>query len=62
MHQGIDIVKCFDDEWKVNVLIDDELANYYRSLIPKYYKVAKQKYQTHITLVRREKIINKSMI
>lgn len=32
--------------------IDQELSDYYRSLIPKYYNVKPQKYKSHITIVR----------
>lgn len=52
-------IRYFDDEWKVNVRIEDDLARYYRSLLPKYWTVNQQKYPPHITVVRREKIPNK---
>ena len=60
MHRGIGHIRYYKDEWKVNVAIDDELAKYYRSLIPKYYTIKPQRYQTHITVVRGEEIPNKT--
>jgi len=32
--------------------VDQELSEYYRSLIPKYYNVKPQRYKCHITIVR----------
>jgi len=34
MHTGIGKIKYYDDEWKVNILIEDDLGAYYRSLVP----------------------------
>lgn len=33
--------------------VDDELARYYRSLVPKSIKLNKQRYQSHLTIVRK---------
>lgn len=45
---------------RIVVFVDRDLANYYRSFIPKSYKVQPQKYPPHITVVRSkyEKINN----
>lgn len=37
---------------KAVVLVDFDIANLYRSLIPKYYNVQAQKYRPHVTVVR----------
>jgi len=56
---GLGSLRYTTEEWKLNVAIEDDLAEYYRSLIPKYYKVNRPKYPPHITVVRNEEIINK---
>jgi hypothetical protein len=35
--------------------IDQNISDFYRSLIPKYYNVKPQRYKAHITIVRFEK-------
>lgn len=35
--------------------IDQAISDYYRSLIPKYYYAAGQRYKSHITIVRTKK-------
>lgn len=35
------------------VEVDDELASYYRALIPRYYHAHKPMYRAHISLVRK---------
>lgn len=42
------------DPYKLIVDVDDEIGNYYRSLIPKYFKVKKPMYSSHISVVRNE--------
>lgn len=46
----------FDEEvgYKLIVEVDPELSRYYRSLIPKYHVANKQRYQPHISVVRKE--------
>lgn len=44
---------------KVIVPVDPGIAEFYRSLIPKYHKVKKGKYSPHITVARCEPISNK---
>lgn len=36
----------------VVLLIDREIIRYYRSLIPKYYRINPQKHYPHITIIR----------
>lgn len=33
--------------------VDNELAKYYRSMIPKSIRITKQKYDSHLTIVRK---------
>lgn len=40
--------------FKLVVNTDKDIGRLYRSLIPKYYRVAPQMYSTHVTLVRNE--------
>ena len=61
MHKGIGILKYYDNEWKINVAVECDLAPYYRSLVPKYYKINQTRYPPHITVVRNEEIINKEV-
>jgi len=42
----------YEDGYKLIVEVDYDLANYYYSLIPKYYRVQKPRYKPHITVVR----------
>lgn len=43
-----------DDGLWVTVEVDQQLANYYLSLIPKYYKVIKPRWPAHVTVARPE--------
>lgn len=47
--------------YKLVVEIQDDLAIYYRSLIPKYLNVNKTRYSPHITVVRSYKEIPKNL-
>jgi len=42
----------YGEEWKLIVKIDQDISNYYRSLIPKYMEVYPQMWPAHITVVR----------
>ena len=42
----------YEDGYKVIVEIDDDLARYYYSLIPKYYRIQRPRYKPHVTVVR----------
>lgn len=41
---------------KVIAEIDEEIINYYKSFIPKYYEIRPQKYNAHISVIRKEKL------
>lgn len=41
-----------DSDLGLSLMVPQDLSNYYRSFIPKYKKVAIQKYPAHITVVR----------
>lgn len=56
---GIGTLRYYADEWKVNVAIEDDLVELYRSLIPKHIHLNKTKFPPHITVVRNEEIPNK---
>lgn len=47
VHYGPDI--------RVIAEIDQNISDYYRSLIPKYYYAVPQRYRSHITIVRTKK-------
>jgi hypothetical protein len=42
-----------DCHW-VTVSVDQEILNYYYSLIPKYYRVIRPRWKAHVTVVRPE--------
>lgn len=42
------------DEHKLIVRVDQDLADYYRRLIPPYKNVRRQRYPAHISVVRNE--------
>jgi hypothetical protein len=41
-----------DGGYKLIVELEQDIANYYYSLIPKYYRIQKPRYKPHITVVR----------
>lgn len=43
-----------ENPYKLIVEIDPEISNYYRSLVPKYIHLNRQKYAPHISVVRKE--------
>lgn len=55
-----DLFKChgylqynkIDSDFGVSLIVPQDLSDYYRTLIPKYKKVVRQKYHAHITVVR----------
>lgn len=55
-----DLFKCFgylqynkmNSDLGVSLIVPQDLSDYYRTLIPKYKKVVRQKYHAHITVVR----------
>lgn len=47
-----------DKPYKLIVEIENDIGNYYRSLIPKYFRFQKPMYDSHISVIRGEEIIN----
>lgn len=43
--------------FKLIVEVDPEISAYYRSLIPRYYRVSRQRYAPHISVIRDEKVL-----
>lgn len=60
MYYSIGVVE-YGPGLKVVAVIDQEIAEFYRNLIPKYYNVKPQKYKAHITIVRENKESPKNM-
>lgn len=42
-----------NDPYRLVVWVDPEIGNYYRSLVPKYINLQKQRYPSHISVVRK---------
>lgn len=55
---GILHYSIVDIGYKLVVEVDQQLADYYFKLIPKYKNVNRQKYPAHISLVRYETPVN----
>ena len=55
MFTSTGIVHYTNDNW-VFVYVDDQLADYYYSLIPKYHKVVKSRRPAHVSVVRPEEL------
>ena len=47
-------LRYFENPYKIVVEIDPEISNYYASLVPKYFRLNKQKFAPHISVVRNE--------
>ncbi len=55
MHQNsVGILRYFENPLKIIVEVDPEIAEFYRSLIPKWIKVNRPRYPPHISVVRNE--------
>lgn len=54
MFKSTGILHYSINPYKLVLDADQDLSDYYRSLIPKYIKVNKQMYGAHISLVRNE--------
>lgn len=57
LYEGIGIFK-YEPNYKAALHIDQEILNYYKSLIPKYFHVNKPRWSAHITVIRNETPIN----
>lgn len=52
------VLRYSEDPYKLIVEVDQAIADYYRSLLPKYKKPNPQKYKAHISVVRKEIPVN----
>lgn len=43
-----------ENPYKIIVEVDDEIAKYYRTLVPKYCQIQKPLYTSHISVLRNE--------
>lgn len=51
-------ILIYSRPYKLILKVDEELGNFYRSLIPKYLNVKKQMHSFHITIIRNETPLN----
>jgi hypothetical protein len=58
--KSIAIIKYLEDVDEVYAFVDKDIAMYYRSLIPKHITLNRQKFDPHITIVRKELIKDKT--
>lgn len=56
--KGVLRYKIVDVGYRLVVEADQQLADYYRALIPKYKNVNRQRYGAHISVVRKETPVN----
>lgn len=54
MFKSTGILHYSINPYKLVLDVDQDLSDYYRSLIPKYVKINKQMFPAHISLVRNE--------
>lgn len=47
-------LRYFEDPYKLIVEVEPEISYYYASLVPKYFRLNRQKYAPHISVVRHE--------
>ena len=45
----------YGSDWRLALEIDQQLADYYRSLIPKWFRSQRPRWSAHVTVVRPEK-------
>lgn len=48
------VLRYSENPYKLIVEVDPEISNFYASLVPKYFRLNKQKYAPHISVVRNE--------
>lgn len=58
MFNSTGILKYHNNPYKLIVEIDQNICDYYRSLIPKWIKTNRQMYSAHISVVRNEVPVN----
>lgn len=51
-------LEYFENPYKLSASVDNEIGNYYRSLIPSYFRINKPRYNSHISIIRNEIPIN----
>lgn len=51
-------LQYFEDPYKIIVEVDPEIVQYYISLVPKYFRLNKQKFLPHISVLRNEIPVN----
>lgn len=56
--ESIGELKYSNNPYKLILEVDQGISDYYRSMIPKYYKVNRQLYNAHISIVRKEIPVN----
>lgn len=54
MFSSIGKLKYYDNPCKLIVEVDQGLSDYYRTLLPKWFIVNRQRYGAHITVIRSE--------
>ena len=45
----------YSKDWRLVLKVDQDLADYYRALIPKYHTNQRPRWAAHVTVVRQEK-------
>lgn len=45
----------YGDGWRLVLLVEQDLSDYYRSLVPKWHAVNRPRWPAHITVVRQDK-------
>ena len=45
----------YSKDWRLVLKVDQDLADYYRALIPKWYPNQRPRWPAHVTVVRQEK-------
>ncbi len=61
MFSSVGVIQYFDFPiQKVIVEVDPEIVNYYKKLVPRYYRLQPQRYPPHISVIRNENILNLS--
>lgn len=58
MFKSVGKLQYHSDPYKLIVVVDPEISNFYQSLIPKYIVFNRQMYVPHISVIRNENIQN----
>jgi hypothetical protein len=58
-HKSVGVLRYSNnDSYRLVLEVDQEIADYYRSLLPKWFYVNRQKYHAHVSVVRHEVPVN----